>query len=451
MLYFDDIPFDDEQSYTDDHTSRHALTLHQLNALVKDVIQLGMNRDYWVTVELASVRENRGHCYMELIEKDGHTNTPIAQARAVCWRGAWLHVAPRFRFATGQDLCAGLKVMIKVRASFHEAYGFSWVVSDIDPTYTLGDMARRRQEILKQLKDEGVIDMNKSLRISPFACRIAVISSATAAGYGDFCNQLDSNDFGFRFETHLFGATMQGENVESSIMEALDNINKHIENFDVVVIIRGGGSTADLSGFDTLLLAECVANFPLPIITGIGHERDKSVLDYIACISCKTPTAVAAWLIDNLANTLSGINDAAHRITKAAQERMRAEQMRMQHLRDAIRHGFTIRKECETRHIALLSQRMAHAAATNVSKQQHMLSLISQRLPWLMAAQLGREQHRMAMIEQRCKSVDPQNILSRGYSITMLHSRAVTDMKQLKAGDEVTVRLSKGKVKAVVK
>ena len=294
------------------------LTLFELNSLVRLTIERSLSREYWVEAELSECRESRGHCYMELIQKEEGSATPIARASAKCWRSQWTMLQPYFERTTGQQLHTGMKVRLKVYAQFHEAFGFSWIVTDIDPTFTLGDMARRRQEIIRQLKEEGIFDLQKELELPLFCQHIAVISSETAAGYGDFVKQLGENPYGLQFTTQLFPAVMQGEQVEQSVTAALDMVHACLLEdpgaFDAVVIIRGGGSTADLSGFDTLLLAEYVANFPLPVITGIGHDRDQSVIDLIACRSEKTPTAVAAFLIDNLAETLERINDCAQRV-----------------------------------------------------------------------------------------------------------------------------------------
>ena len=283
-------------------TTKTTLTLYELNCLVREVIECEMPNEYWVEAELSECRESRGHCYMELIQKDEQNATPVAKASAKCWASKWMIVRPYFERTTGQQLHAGMKVLLKVYPQFHEAYGFSWIVTDIDPTYTLGDMARKRQEIIRQLKDQGIFDLQKELHLPLFCQRIAVISSQTAAGYGDFCNQLSDNPYGFKFQTRLFPAIMQGEGVEQSIIAALERIfseysdfSDHSENtvppFDCVVIIRGGGATSDMSGFDTLALAENVANFPLPIITGIGHDRDESILDMVSHTRVKTPTS----------------------------------------------------------------------------------------------------------------------------------------------------------------
>ena len=308
--------------------SENHLTLFELNRLVKEVIEYEMPNEYWVEAELSECRETRGHCYMELIQKDPQTATPIARASAKCWASKWMLVRPYFERTTGQRLSAGMKVLLKVYPQFHEAFGFSWIVTDIDPTYTLGDMAKKRQEIIRQLKEEGVFDLQKGLELPLFCQNIAVISSENAAGYGDFCSQLAGNPHGFKFRTHLFPAIMQGEEVEQSIIAALNRIydltkcQTHCEAFDCVVIIRGGGATSDMSGFDTLALAENVANFPLPIITGIGHDRDESILDMVSHTRVKTPTAAAAFLIDHLERVFNALNNSQEQITRLAQQKL---------------------------------------------------------------------------------------------------------------------------------
>ena len=275
-----------------------ALTLYELNQMVHETITISMPDEYWVEAEISDIREVRGHCYMELIQKDEYGNTPLARASAKCWKNKWMYISPHFERITGHILRAGMKILVQVYADFHETYGFSWIITDIDPTFTMGDMARKRQDIIRRLQEAGVLELQKELSLPLFTQRIAVISSEQAAGYGDFCNQLAENDYGFQFKLSLFRSIMQGEQIESSIISALNEINRQIDHFDVVVIIRGGGSTSDLSGFDSLLLAENVANFPLPVITGIGHDRDESVLDLVSHIRVKTPTAVATLLID---------------------------------------------------------------------------------------------------------------------------------------------------------
>ena len=262
---------------------QEALTLLDLNALVRRSLEQCLPDEYWIQAELSDVRSNAtGHCYLEFVQKDPRSNNLIAKARGTIWNNVYRLLKPYFEEATGQLFTSGIKVLVKVTVQFHELYGYSLTVQDIDPTYTLGDMALRRREILQQLEAEGVLTLNKELEMPVLPQRIAVISSATAAGYGDFCHQLQHNSRGFFFYTELFPALMQGAQIESSVLDALDRVNRRLNDFDVVVIIRGGGATSDLSGFDTYLLAAACAQFPLPIITGIGHERDDTVLDSVA-------------------------------------------------------------------------------------------------------------------------------------------------------------------------
>ena len=405
-------------------------TLRQLNLLVREAIEDAMPDEYWVEAELSECRENSGHCYMELIEKDERSNTPVARASAKCWRQTWMMVKPYFERTTGQPLRAGMKVLLRVYAQFHETYGFSWIVSDIDPTYTLGDMARKRQEIIRQLKEEGVFDLQRELRIPTFAKRIAVISAQNAAGYGDFCRQLEDNEYGFRFDVQLFPAIMQGEQVEQSVISALNQIyNLHSPlNFDCVVIIRGGGATADLSGFDTLALAENVAQFPIPIITGIGHERDESILDMVANTRVKTPTAAAALLIDNLLRVLERLDDASQRISYAVNQRISNQKTK----------------------IATMTTLIPTLALRVVSDQRHRIELLENRLPVAIERRLTNQKHLLESLSIKLQGFDPQLLLSRGYSITLHNGRAVRDPRQLKPGDEIETRVEKGTIHSVV-
>lgn len=387
-------------------------TLRQLNLLVRDAVEMQLPDEYWVEAELSECRERGGHCYMELVEKDEATNTPIARASAKCWRQTWQLIQPNFERTTGQPLHAGLKVLLRVYAQFHEAYGFSWIVTDIDPTYTIGDMARKRQEIIRQLKEEGVFDLQRELHIPLFAQRIAVISAEGAAGYGDFIRQLTDNEYGLRFEVTLFPAVMQGEQVEQSIIAALDKIyslTSHQSSptfFDAVVIIRGGGATADLSGFDTLALAEHVAQFPLPIITGIGHDRDECVLDMVSHTRVKTPTAAAALLIDNLKRVLERIEQAERLIPT-----------------------FALR---------------------TVSELRHHIELLENRVPVALERRLTNQKHLIERIELQLQGYDPQLLLSRGYSITLHQGKAVRDPRLLQPGDEIETRVEKGVIHSTI-
>ena len=428
------------------------LSLYELNSLVRDVISMSLPDSYWVEAELSEAREGYGgHCYMELIEKDEHSNTPIAKAHASCWRNRWMLLKPQFERVTGQRIHAGMKVLLKVHAQFHENYGFSWIVDDIDPTYTMGDMARKRMEIIQTLKEEGVFDLQKELKLPMFCQRIAVISSATAAGYGDFCNQLADNGYGLQFTTALFAATMQGEGVEQSVISALNRINEEWENWDCVVIIRGGGATSDLSGFDTLALAENVANFPLPIITGIGHERDESVLDMISFQRVKTPTAAAAFLVDHLTEVYARIEDAQEAIVNYVKRRLQVERMKFERLSTQIPTLFTLVKVRQSNRLDQLLNRLKVKAERIPADGLHRLEMLEARLKEPVARKLERELHRIDMLSQRAIAQDPERLLSRGYSITLKDGKSIKDASQLKAGDEIETRFAKGVSKAVVK
>lgn len=427
------------------------ITLYELNALVSEAISLTMPDSYWVEAELSEARTAfNGHCYMELIQKDEHSNTPVAKARANCWANRWQVIRPYFERITGQEIHAGMKVLLEVHAQFHPNYGFSWIVDDIDPTYTLGDMARKRQEIIKTLKEEGVFELQKELSLPMFCQRIAVISSATAAGYGDFCNQLAENDLGLQFHTRLFPATMQGEGVEQSVIAALDAINNEWEDWDCVVIIRGGGATSDLSGFDTLYLAENVANFPLPVITGIGHERDESVLDMISFHRVKTPTAAAAFLIDHLTDVYTRIEDAQDTISQLVKRRLQIEQMRLERLAGKLPILFSLVK---TRQEARLD-RLAQMIFSKAQRIPHDEGLRLERLENSLREQTTRrltvEQHRLELLAQRMEAVNPQRLLQRGYSITLLNGKAVKDAKLLQTGDCIELKFAKGTAQAKV-
>ena len=429
----------------------NALTLYDLNSLVVELIDKVMPSSYWVEAEIADARESKGHLYLELIEKDESTNIPIARASAKCWRSSWLMIGPHFERVAGIKLRAGLQIMIQVHAQFHAQYGFSWIIDDINPEYTMGSMARKRNEIIAQLKSEGVFELQRELCLPLFAQRIAVISSASAAGYGDFCNQLQHNEYGFRFQMQLFQAFMQGEQVEQSIVAALNLISTKEDDFDCVVIIRGGGATADLSGFDTLVLAENVANFPLPVITGIGHERDESILDMVAHTRVKTPTAAAAFLIDHLAATLNRIEQAQTSIQRMVEHRIQHEKLHLQQLSTHIPILFSMVKNRENARLddywhALLQRVMLH-----LQQSKMRVELLSNKVIPATTNKLMAEQHKLQLLEQRVDGVNPERMLRLGYSLTYKNGYVLRNVNEVKAGDEITTHLEGGIITSVVK
>ena len=429
---------------------KETLTLYELNQMVRDALAITMPDEYWVEAEISEMREVRGHCYMELVQKDAAGNTPVAKASAKCWKNKWAFLRPHFERNANQILRAGLKVRLLVYADFHEAYGFSWIVADIDPTYTLGDMARKRLEIVRTLKQQGVFDLQKDFRLPLFAQRVAVISSEQAAGYGDFCRHLHENEWHLHFSVQLFAATMQGEGVERSVIAALNAINERLADFDVVVIIRGGGATSDLSGFDSLPLAENVANFPLPIITGIGHDRDESVLDMVSFRRVKTPTAAAAFLAEHLAETYQRILDAQEEMVHLVQRRMELERIQLARLTEKVPMLFSLVRTRQEKRLENLALRMQNTIATTLQRQDLRLQRLTLAMPTHAERLLTKATHRLELLQQAVKSHDPILLLSKGYSITTCGGKVVRNANNLQKGDVIVTQLQKGKVKSVV-
>ena len=409
---------------------QQALSLHELNGLVKRSIRSCLPDTYWIQAELSDVRTNySGHCYLEFVQKDASGNNLIAKARGTIWSNIFKMLKPYFEQETGQAFTSGIKVLVEVSVEFHELYGYSLTVLDIDPTYTVGNMERKRREILRQLEEEGVIDLNKELEMPILPQRVAVISSATAAGYGDFCNQLANNPRGYGFRTELFSAIMQGERVEESIIVALDAIYERMEEFDVVVIIRGGGATSDLSGFDTYELAANCAQFPLPIITGIGHERDDTVLDKVAHTRVKTPTAAAEYLIARMDKCADALDEMSARLTESVRRLLLWEHQRMERLKQRIPSA--------------VYKRLGDAKYRLLSAQRD-LQMASRQF-------LSVKKHRLELLQQRLNDALPEKQLARGYSITLKDGKALKDASALKEGDMVITLLHHGKVESVVK
>ena len=405
------------------------LSLFELNNQVKRAIRYNLSDSYWIYAELSDVRSNSsGHCYLEFVQKDTTGKNLIAKARGTIWSNIYKILKPYFEQETGQSFASGIKVLVKVSVEYHELYGYSLTVLDIDPTYTVGDMVRRRREIFHRLKEEGVLDMNKELCMTNLPQRIAVISSATAAGYDDFCNQLMKNPYGLVFYVKLFPAIMQGEWVSESIISALDCIYKEIDRWDAVVIIRGGGATSDLSGFDCYELAANCAQFPLPILTGIGHERDDTVIDIVAHTRLKTPTAAAEYLIRRMQDTAMKIENYAERITGQVEAQMTQEKNRL----------------------VRLTERIPIATRLRMQQEQYKSEHIIERLKNSLNSILLKKSHHLQLLEQQVKAASPEHLLKRGYSITLLNGKAITDISTLKPGDKIVTHLAKGNIQSVI-
>jgi len=406
-----------------------AITLLELNGRVKSTLQFEMPDAYWVQAEISSISPSgQGHCYIELVQKDPTGRNFLAKAKANIWRGTWLKLKPYFEAQTGESLKVGMKVLLQVTVTFHEVYGYSLVVQDIDPTYTMGDMARRRKEILEQLAKDGVIGLNQELEIPALPNRIAVISSATAAGWGDFRNQLDGNIYGFHFYVKLFPALMQGDDVERSVISALNAVAERRDDFDIVVIIRGGGAVSELSCFDSYNLAFNIANFPLPVITGIGHERDDTVADVVAHTKVKTPTAAAEFIINKVFDSASELENLTRRMSEAVTDRMNAENIRIERL----------------------SQKLPSLFAVLKTRQEQVLETIWIRSLNGVRNLLTAQSHKLEIMDKSVSAADPVVILKRGYSLTRLNGRVVKGASDLKKGDRLTTVFADGSVESEI-
>ena len=405
------------------------LTLQGLNSMVRVAINESMPARYWVTGELSEVRETAaGHCYIELVQRDEHSGELVAKARGTIWARIYTLLRPCFLEETGQPFVAGIKVLLQVTVGFHELYGYALDVCNIDPTYTVGEMARRRLAVIKRLTDEGVIDLNKELPFPVLPQRIAVISSPTAAGYGDFCDQLLGNKYGFVFYPRLFPSPMQGSGVEQGIIDALNRVAADIDLWDVVVIIRGGGATSELSCFDTYDLANNCAQFPLPIITGIGHQRDESVLDIVAHTRAKTPTAAAELLIHAMLEQGAFVDSAMQEVMSAARAYIDAERQR----------------------VNTLATRLPISATLCLQREKMRLQPVVQQLSSEVRLFLREQNHRLDILKEKADAASPRHILAMGYSITRVNGKAVRSLGEIAAGDNVVTMVADGEFTSTV-
>jgi len=393
-----------------------SITLSELTEQIQQTIRQGFDAPVWIRAEISELRENPGgHCYLELIEKDSDSDTLLAKSKATCWASTYRMLKPYFESSTGQSLKAGLKVLVAVSVEFHSVYGFSLNLRDIDPTFTIGEMAARRLQIIRQLEADGVVDMNKQLQLPIPVQRLAIISSPTAAGYGDFLDQLKNDPSHFAFYTRLFPAVMQGDQAEASIVSALESIYEHVDLFDVVVIIRGGGATTDLACFDSYDLALNCAQFPLPVIAGIGHQRDYTILDMVAHTSVKTPTAVAEFLIANLQEAENHVLD----------------------IFSDIRYIIKNNTETEYRKVDQIKMRIKQTLRSWVVQKTHRLERQKSRLQSTVRMQMLRQNNKLLLLEKNIEAHSPVFLLRHGYTITTLNGKRITSANQVKQGDKI--------------
>ena len=380
-------------------------SLKELCDWIQEMVENDLPDRYWVCAEIASMSV-RGHCYMELVEK-AENGILAAKVRATCWNNVYNLLSAYFVQETGQSLHVGLQVMLEVSVEFHAVYGLSLNVWNIDPTYTLGDLAKQRQAAIQQLTEDGVMDLQKALQIPSLPRRVAVISSADAAGYGDFCDQLKHNRFGFKFHVQLYPAVVQGDNAARSVVQALNSIAALEEEWDVVVIIRGGGASTDMSCFDDYNLASHCAQFPLPIIAGIGHTRDVSVVDMVVHTSVKTPTAAAEWLIERVAEQVERVGSLMLRLQRATQNAVSREKNRL----------------------LLYEQQIFNAVRGKAVRERGKLDL------WMKTIELH----------------SPERIFKMGYSLTMVNGKMVRSQSEVNEGDVLETHLHDGVIQSVVK
>ena len=427
-----------------------AISLLEYNIRIKRLLASPDVQKCWITAELSDVAVRGGHCYMELVQKDESNTRILAKNRGVIWANVFNRLKCEFELATGMAFVSGLKLLIEVTANYHEQFGLSLVISDINPEYTLGGMAMKRREILRRLAEEGIIDMNKELAFPDVPQRIAVVSAEGAAGYGDFMNQLENNPYGLQFYTKLFPAVMQGERTVPTVIAALDRINEHQELFDCVVIIRGGGATSDLHCFDDYNLAAHVAQFPLPVVVGIGHERDVTVLDDIAAMRVKTPTAAAEWLISRGEAALARIGELSNAVVGSASGYVARANEQLAY------YSSTIPLVAQNM-IDAANMRLNHYAQTipvgvhnRIATARTQLMYLFQTMKQAGEQRLLREKMRVQSIADKVEILSPQNTLRRGYTLTMKNGKVVTKAEDLKAGECVITIFADGEVKSIV-
>ena len=405
-------------------------SLSELNRLVREVLQEALPDTYWVMAETHDVRMNpsSGHCYLELVEKNERTGAVDAKARAYIWKNTFPLLKLYFEQTTGQAFISGLKVLVKVGVDFHEVYGYGLSIYDIDPVYTLGDQQRRRQEIILQLEEEGVLTLNKELPFPKLPQRVAIISSPSAAGYEDFIEHLQHHSSRFVFYPELFPAVMQGEQTEHSIIAALDSIYAQKAGFDVVAIVRGGGATSDLSAFDSYLLAAHCAQFPLPVITGIGHERDDTMLDVVAFYRAKTPTAVADFLIGCMTETYNELMTIQHSLVDSSVEMITNAKMNLHQL----------------------FYSLPDKVSALLTKQYTLLDVCQLKLKHAIQKLLDTQETQLTKSETLLQIASPEYILSKGYTLTFRDGKIIKHSSELEPGVVIETRFADGGVESMV-
>lgn len=425
-------------------SATQAITVYELGRRIAGALQTPALTDVWVMAELSDVRQSGGHCYMELLDKDPATGSTRAKVPAAVWANIYSRMAPWFERMTGQRIATGLKVLVRGSINYHPAYGMKFVINNIDPSFTLGEVERRRREILNKLKAAGILELNRQLEWPAVPLRIAVISAPGAAGYGDFINQLYHNGRRLRFTTKLFPAVLQGDRTPQSVSDALVAVMSDDRDWDCVVIIRGGGATSDLLSFDNYDLAADIAQFPLPVIIGIGHERDVTVLDYVANMRVKTPTAAAEWLIARGGAALDGLRSRALEIGGCVADRLAGCRMQLAQLESVMGTAPSMAVERAAARLSRASASLAEAGTRTIAPEIGRLKALESTLAQATAAAVQRSAMRLDAAAGMIDVLSPQATLRRGYSITRVNGHAVTDASSLPAGAVIETLFSTG-------
>ena len=425
------------------------VTLLQLNQYIASLLTVPATQNVWVVAELSDVNARGGHCYMELLQKD-EAGRQVAKARAVIWANNFRTIAYEFHSATGQQFTTGLKVMVRASVSMHPVYGMSLVINGVNPEFSMGDLLRRRQESIERLRKLGVLNSNRELSLADFPNRIAIISAPTAAGYGDFMKQLYGNSSHLRFYTTLFPAVVQGEKAPASMIAALEAIAERADEFDCAVLIRGGGASSDLLAFEDYNLAETIANFPLPVIIGIGHERDVTLLDYIAHTRLKTPTAVAEFLVGNGEQRLADLQRIASAILQTVSDTIGGAKEQLSYFEGIMPIAPVNALKGQQNRLTRALMSLSGISAKRISPALERLKVQQEMLPQILNAAIERAGVRLDSREQLVKALSPQAVLSRGYSITRVEGRALRKASEAPAGTVVETILADGSIKSIV-
>jgi exodeoxyribonuclease VII large subunit len=421
------------------------ITLLDLNQMVRNRMRKAFPETYWIQAEVSECKEHySGHCYLELIQKKEGTDTLCAKVRATIWANVWSGLKVAFESQTGARLQSGQKILVEVAVDFHELYGFSLVIRDIDPAFTVGDLSLRRREVLRQLTEDGVLELNKELEWPLLPQRLAIISSPSAAGYEDFMDQLHRNAYGLAFYTALFPAVVQGDAAPDSLVEALNRVLDSGVAFDAVVIIRGGGASADLSCFDRYELCYYAAQYPLPLLTGIGHDRDQSVLDLVANKSVKTPTAAAEFLLSCLSQEAYRLETNADRFTQIVQRYVEALKQRLQINSDRLLRNTTEGIQQAKRTVAHLEAQILGGSNVLLLQKKQQVEMSSTHLDHRVKDLLGAQKHRVELLQNQIAFFSPDIMFKKGFSLTLQQGKIVKSVKDLIPGAELQTRLSDG-------